>query len=192
MGRFARLLVFLLVVPAVGWAQGLYEHPDTGFRFPARLGQFARGSVHRYDDPALGVQITYVIPVLGKLDFYVYNYGETAIPEGIKSDLVRAAFSSADKDVVSFFEAAQYLELERIIPLGSVMRLRDQNVELLVTAYKFRPNRENAEPLVSWLLVTGLRNQFIKIRYSHRASEVERGRSELDVLLRAFLDANKD
>jgi hypothetical protein len=186
------VVLWLFILPALAWGQGLYEHAESGFRFPAHLGAFERTSVHRFDEPKLGVQIGYVAPGLGRLDVYVFNYGFSEIPKGIKSDLVRTAYSSADRDVQSLAKSGQYLELERVIPLGGVMALSTDDTEFYVASYKLRPNRANADPLLSWLLVTGLRNQFVKIRYSHLASEEQKGRAELDRLVAAFLATNKD
>ncbi|MBI4987675.1 MAG: hypothetical protein HZC23_02545 [Rhodocyclales bacterium] len=185
-------LIFLVLLPSVVWAQGLYEHPGTNLQFPARLAKFERTRVHRYDDPKLGVQVSYVIPELGKADFYVFDYGLTVIPPGINSDTVRSMYASADRDVQGFVESGMYLEFEKLFPLGAVMRAKDSNLEWYVAAYKFRLNRENTEPVVSWLLVTGYRNHFVKIRFSHLASRAETGRSEVGALLQAFGEANRE
>jgi hypothetical protein len=192
MTNIRRIAFWILLLPALAWGQGLYEHSESGFRFPARLGAFDRTSVHRFDEPKLGVQIGYVARGLGKLDLYVFNYGFAEVSTGIKSDLVRSAYAGADRDVQSLAKSGQYLDLERILPLGAVMRIEGDGLGFHVASYKFRPNRANADTLLSWLLVTGLRNQFVKIRYSHLASEAQRGRAELDALIAAFLSANKD
>lgn len=186
------LLILFVLLPSIAWAQGHYEHPGTNLQFPAKLAQFERAQVRRYDDPKLGVQVSYVIPELGKADFYIFDFGLTAIPSGINSDVVRSMYVSADRDVQGFAESGLYLDFERLIALGTVMRTKGNNLEWYVATYKFRPNRENAEPLVSWLLVTGYRNQFVKIRFSHLASRAETGRSEVFALLLAFGDANKE
>lgn len=186
------LLIFLVLLPSVAWAQGLYEHPGTNLQFPAKLAKFERTRVQRYDDPKLGVQVSYVIPDLGKADFYVFDFGLTAIPSGINSDMVRSMYASADRDVQSFVESGQYLEFEKLVPLGAVMRTKNGNIEWHVAAYKFRLNHVNAEPVVSWLLLTGYRNQFVKIRFSHLASRAETGRSEVGALLQAFGEANRE
>lgn len=182
--------ILLLLLPIVAWAQDVYVHPASGLHFPASLENFERIAVRRYDDPKLGVQVAYGAPGLGKADFYVFDFGLSQIPDGINSDFVRSAYSSADRDVQSFAAAGKYLDLEHLVPLGSVMRPSKHELEWYVAAYKFRTSQEGSEPLVSWLLVTGYRNQFLKVRFSHLASRAKEGRVAIDALVQAFWNAN--
>jgi len=191
MGGIRRLLALLLFC-APAWAQSGYEHPDTRLAFPARLAAFEFASVHRHEDPRLGVQVSYVLPGLGKADFTVYSYAQKRIPSGVESELVRSAFRSADRDVYSLYESAQYLELKRLVPLESILEPVDGKPEFYVAAYTYRPGREDAGRVVSWLLVTGLRNHFFKVRYTHTADEAEKGRLALGRLLAAFFEINRN
>lgn len=191
MGR-VRLLLALLLLCAPAWAQSGYEHPGTRLVFPPRLADFEFVSVHSYEDPRLGVQVSYALPDFGKADFYVYTYAQKRVPAGVESELVHSAFRSADRDVYSLYESAQYLELKRLLPLERILRPADGKPEFYVAAYAYRPGREDAEPVVSWLLVTGLRNHFFKLRYTHAANRAEEGRLALGRLLDAFFEANRD
>ncbi len=190
--RRIRLLLALLLLCAPAWAQSGYEHPDTRLVFPPRLAAFEFASVHRYEDPRLGVQVGYVLPGLGKADFYVYGYAQRRVPAGVESELVHSAFRSADRDVLSLSESEKYLELKRLVPLERILRPADGKPEFYVAAYTYRPGREDAEPVVSWLLVTGFRNHFFKLRYTHVANRAEEGRVALGRLLDAFFETNRD
>ena len=193
MGGIRRLLaLFLACAPLLGWAQSGYEHPDTRLAFPPRLAGFEFASVHRHADPRLGVQVSYVLPGLGKADFTLYSYAQKRVPGGIESEQVHSAFRSADRDVYSLYESAQYLELKRVVPLEGILKPVGGKPEFYVAAYTYRPGRENADRVVSWLLVTGLRNHFFKIRYTHAADEAEKGRLALGRLLDAFFEANRN
>jgi len=55
----------------------------------------------------------------------------------------------------------------------------------------FRPNRDNAERVNSWILVTGARAHFLKVRYTYPASRIVEGQIEFERLLIGFFAANR-
>jgi hypothetical protein len=186
------LLSALLLLPVLAGAQGLYEHPASKLKFPARFGPFERTTVHRYDEPKLGISVTYSAPGLGRADFYIFDYGLKAIPDGVRSEPVRAAFAAADRDVQSFSQQGQYLDLERTIAPGTVLRIGEGGLEWLAAAYRFRPAQGNAGPQNSWLLITGTRGHFVKLRYSRPAAGEGDARAEAATLIVGFAEANKE
>jgi len=186
--RLAAALLLCLVPPAA--AQGLYVHPESNLKFPARLAEFQRDRVHAYDDPGLGVSASYVLEGLGKADIYVYDLGERQIPSGIDSALVRSAFAGADRDVAQARDAGRYLDFEYRLPAGAVLTARNAGQKLLVRSYRFRVGSPQAPPLVSWLALTGYGNKFLKIRFSHAAERASEGEDALSSLVEAFFAAN--
>lgn len=183
------ILILFFILPAIAPAQEFYEH-SSGLRFPAAIGKFQRMPVRNYDDPRLGIQIPYIAPGFGKADFYVFDYGLSPIPDGSNSDFVKSLYAAADKDVQSFAATGKYLDFEKALPLGSVIHFPGQQLEWLVASYKFRFTQESSEALVSWLLLTGYRKHFIKIRFSHLASRENEGRPAIQALLEAFENNN--
>jgi hypothetical protein len=187
--KLISLLIFLF--SSLSWAQNVYEHPPSHLLFPATLGNFQRMTVYPFEDPKLGVQVGYLAPGLGKADFYIFDYGFSDIAEGITSEQVRSAYGGADKDIHKFVESGLYRDFEQLVPLGSVLKQVNPALQWYVSAYKFTPNRENSEPLISWLLVTGYRHHFLKIRFSHTATQPREGRQAVDQLIEALMKANQ-
>lgn len=185
-----RLLFALILFPLVALAQGTYEHAESKFEFPAKLATFQRIDVTRYEDPRLGVKVAYLLPGLGKADFYVFDFGLKAIPEGIGSEPVRMAYGSADRDIHTFVEQGRYVDFKQILPLGAVLRSKEKGREWHIAAYQFTMDGPGAEPMASWLLVRGERGFFLKVRFSHRADRFKEGQTELNALLDAFSAAN--
>jgi hypothetical protein len=184
----ALLLVFAAQLCA---AQGLYVDAGSKLRFPGRLAEFQQSRVHQYDDPRLGVSVAYILDGLGKADIYVYDLGLPEIPPGIDSDVVKSAFASADNDIAYMHETGHYVDMEKLLPLGAVLDARGSGQKLYVRSYRFRLNREGAEPVMSWLVLTGFHNRFVKIRFSHGADAASEGERALVRLIDAFFEANR-
>ena len=189
--RTAAVVLFVLASHAL--AQASYQHPETKFVFPAVIGAFERTGVERYPDARLGVKVGYVARGLGRADIYVFDLGIAGIPAGIDSEPVRRAFTSADSDVGEMARRGYYLDLKRMVPSDATLQLKDRTPRFRMAVYEYRIKRgESTEPVVSWLLVTGARANFLKVRYTHPASRVEDGQRELEKLLVDFFAANKE
>ena len=67
-------------------APEVYVHPESKLQFPANLGNSRRLSVQNYQDPRLGIAVTYQVSGLGRADFYVYQSNQGSVPNGINSD----------------------------------------------------------------------------------------------------------
>jgi hypothetical protein len=192
MGLRRIAILFFLCLAQSCLAQGLYVHSESNLRFPGKLAGFQQGRVHTYDDPGLGISVNYVFEGLGKADLYIYDLGQKTIPSGVGSDLVRSVFGSADRDITSQQQNGFYFDLERLLPLGAVLDASNAGQKLYISSYKFRVGDMRAEPLVSWLVVTGYRNRFFKIRFSHAGDRAADGQAALYGLIDAFFDANKE
>ncbi|MBL8449706.1 MAG: hypothetical protein JNM32_07265 [Dechloromonas sp.] len=183
------LLFFHAALPVR--ADDVFEHPESRLRLPERLGNFERGRIHRYDDPRLGVQVTYRASGLGKLDVYLFDYGSRDIPDGIASEQVQAAFAKADQEIQSFGASGQYRELQRLTAPGISLRTPPGDPPWLLAAYRLRAGADPAPPLVSWLLLGASRAHFVKVRFTHAAEQTEIASSEISAFVRALADANR-
>jgi hypothetical protein len=183
--------LFLLLWQAAAFAQGLYVHPASQLRFPAQLGGFKQGRIQDYGDPRLGISVGYAREGLGRADVYVYDLGERSIPTGINSDLVAAAFRSADRDILQYQQLGRYHDLRRMMPPGAMLNPARTGQGVLVGAYLLRIGDANAPPVVSWLAVTGYHNRFLKIRLTQSNAQAEDGEAALYDLINAFFEANK-
>ncbi len=191
----SRLLIAalaLLTLSLAARAAGDFEHPESRLRFPERLASFERGRIHRYDDVRLGIQVTYLNSGLGKLDFYVFDYGQKHLADGIDSEFVQAAFAKAEEEIRAFGARGHYRNLEKLTAAGLVYPTPAGDPPWRLAGYRFQMGTDDAPPLVSWLLLGAARAHFLKIRYTHDQSRSEAAASELGNFLRAWAEANRD
>ncbi len=69
----AGLLLCLLTFNTQAVTQETYLHAASRLQFPDQLGTAKRLSVQHFEDPRLGIAVSYRIPGLGRADFYVYQ-----------------------------------------------------------------------------------------------------------------------
>jgi hypothetical protein len=172
------------------FAQEPYEHAESRYRFPVSIGEFTRGKVTQFPDKRLGVAVGYSAPGLGTVNLYLFDYGLSAIPDGPDSDVVRKAFLSSERDVRELLKRGDYSDLTVTSAPGATLEVHPRAPRFNLTTYEYQVNRGGAEPVVSWLLVTGARNHFFKVRYTCPASRSREGQGGLEGLLSAFFEAN--
>lgn len=185
-----RFTLILLLLPALAWSQGLYEHPESKLQFPPRLGGLERVKIHRYDDPRLGVAVSYARGETIKADIFVFDYGKGPIADGLDSELVKAAYAGADRDIAAQVAAGRYTDFEQMVPLGAAMNIGPQKTPWYVAAYRFRMLPPGNDPLASWLLVRGFKGQFVKVRMTHSTVELKDGRNTASGFVEALMEAN--
>jgi hypothetical protein len=139
-----------------------YRFAAIGIQFPAQIGLFVVRRHNTFGTADLGESISYQAPAVGGFaDVYVYNYGLQTIADGVESEAVRQQLAFARQD------------LERAWPrrfpgapaprfVGAKV-IRCGGPALLEAAYL------GAEPAAgmehdSRVLLTGFRNQFVKLR----------------------------
>jgi hypothetical protein len=138
---------------------GAYRVAAIGTTLPARLGGFTIRRPVSYGDPALGESVSYGHAMLGAFaDVYIYDHGRRPIPDGIDSSPVRQELGAAKA------------ELELVWPgragAGPLSFLGERVVRHGAAAFlelRYRGVMFGGE-VESRLLITGYRNQFIKLR----------------------------
>lgn len=172
-------------------AKELYVHPESSLQFPEVLGNARRLSVQSYQDPRLGVAVTYRIEGLGRADFYVYQSGLGAIPNGLNSEPMQRALSDAHGDVQESVRRGAYSKADALFPSANTYELPNRIPPLYFSAYRLsRPAQVN-QPMVSWLFMTGMANHFVKIRISHSELQMPAGQERVAETLSEFFAANR-
>lgn len=200
-GKVFACLLFAIAYAFPAFALDAYQHPDTQLVFPSALGKFELKYTHVYPQKPLGVAIDYASPNLGKLDFYVYDFGIPGIEDGVDSKPVRQMIEMADADIHKVERFGMYENLRPIIPMGSIMSVSSDDpvfeYKFLATAYELVVNHEKAKgsqlgegKQVSILMVTGLKKHFLKVRYTYSMDSVLDGQAALDGLLTDFFKIN--
>lgn len=169
------------LLAGLGWAGTAcadYLVEEAGLRFPDQVGAATQSGGRRYPQAGLGHGIDYRGPGYGA-SIYVYDRGVPGIPDGTASEVVRAEFAQARRDIFAVQRQQNAPEPrlvgERLVKVGGV--------EFLTATYQYR--RGDAEAL-SLVAMTGLRRHFIKVRISTRASDGDEAGARLDGFLQDF------
>jgi hypothetical protein len=185
----------LLLAAASGIATAAtYTDKATKLRFPDKLGPWEKRDVHHYDNPAHGTSIGYRHPLTGVATFYIYHNGLKKIPNGGKSDVVRREFAGVLGEIEATYSGADYEHLKKVMEAEPEVRGNGKAATLLAAVYSFSVRDQHPPQRLSYAMVTGFRNRFLKLRFTLPADvekTPERGQEELKQLVTAFLLANK-
>ena len=194
MKRVHKFVLLLVALPMVVLAEGpvaTYTNAQTRLRFPSELGNWVRTAVKVFPEKELGVQVGYARQGFAKADLYIYNGGMTNIPTGVDSKVVQEEFTKTEGHILRLAKMGQYKNVQKILDSTPEITADTGVAKLLVTMYRITIPSYQAEPLFSWILLTGYKNHFLKLRYSHNADEIEKGQEELKMLIAEFLKANE-
>ena len=139
------------------------RHPTTGLVFPSRIGPGVRDAAHDYSKthnrPELGYSWHYTARGLYRASVYVYALGLTSIPSG-----------AASPDVIAQLEQSVAESLEGAKRRNEELKVTRAAHECSFADVVFRCatlsfQRTSKDPqLETWLMVTGYRDQFVKMR----------------------------
>lgn len=159
-----RLRLTLLIVAALAWAVPAaadYLAPEIGVRFPDAIGGFQRsGEPYRYDRPGLGWSLRYNGPGGVRVDVYVYDAGQRGIGTGIASPAVVAQLAQAEREMQAFYQQ-QRQPAQRVGGGTETLGTPPRQTAWLTARYDVE---QGGRPMRSIVMVTGLRDHFIKIR----------------------------
>lgn len=135
---------------------------------PKQLGTLEFERQDGYDDPSLGVSVAYQ----GRgqvLTIYFYNYGLSGIPDGIDNDVVQEHYEQVKGDVLNSKSYEQVVfHREGRIRFGS------DPAAVPALEAEFRIVRKQGQLMSSYLMLTGARGLFVKVRFSiAEGSELE-------------------
>lgn len=116
------------------------------------------------------------------------------IPTGGKSEVVRREFAGVLGEIEATYSGADYEHLKKVMDAAPEVRSNGKTATLLASLYSFSVRGEHPPQRLSYVLFTGYRNRFLKVRFTLPADfekTPERGQEELRQLVTAFLEANK-
>ncbi len=178
-------------VGCAGHGERAYRHPETGLTFPSEIGHYRRASVIRFRDPRLGVRIRYEGP--GRADVFVYNGGFSRIPTGIDGDEFRRAFAQSERNIATLTTAPPFKGGTKVLEAQPTIDVEGRVARLRVAAYaSTQTQRDGSEVLMQvWLLMTGYRNNFLKLLFTIPGEGLGVSQPELRKLILGFVDANR-
>ncbi|MEW5725648.1 MAG: hypothetical protein AB1896_21240 [Thermodesulfobacteriota bacterium] len=161
-----------------------YLEPRTGLVFPDWLGTTSRLKVQEFDDPRLGVTIFYQgHDPYAAINLYIYNMGYQTIPWGVSSPVIKDEFIRAAGEIAALEKMGRYQEVTREYDMEITIRTRGGPLPALLARYGFVTKET---PTVSFLVLTGYRNNFLKIRYSFPSQDEKRGLDQFQDFLSAL------
>lgn len=174
---------------------GTYTDPATKLRFPDTLGGWRKTDVKNYSEPGLGTSVSYQNRFLGFATVYIYNKGVKKIPTGAANDVVREEFAVVQQEIAAAYANEKYENVKKLLEAApEVKKDGNKKATVLAAAYRYSDPEERPPQRVSFALLTGYRNRFLKLRYTLPADSEktpERGQTELRQIITAFLEANK-
>ena len=189
-----RLIAGIVLLATLSATAETYTDKATELRFPDKLGSWEKGDVHHLDEAGAGTSIHYRHPLTGVATFYIYDNGLKKIPTGGKSDVVMREFASVLQQIETVYSGAEYEHLKKVMDAAPEVRSNGRTATLLASVYSFWVRDKHPPQRLSYALLTGYRNQFLKLRFTLPADvekNPERGQNELKQLVTALLEANK-
>jgi hypothetical protein len=189
-----RHAVICLITLATCAQAATHTDSATKLHFPDSLGAWKRTSVHVFPEPGLGKSVSYQHPSDGVVTIYIYNKQQPKIPTGATNDIVQAEFATVLEEIEALYANQKYENLRRVLTAEPAITVGDKLATLLAAVYSFSNPEWHPPQQMSFALLTGYRNRFLKLRYSFPGDPEktpERGQAELKALISAFVDANK-
>lgn len=189
-----RLAIASYILAAVTATGATYTDKATKLRFPDKLDTWERTKVHHYSEPGLGTSISYGHPFVGFVTIYIYDKGLKKIPPGGASEIVKKEFAIVCQDIEAMYSGDEYENLKHVFDAEPKVEANGRMATLLAAAYSFSARGERPPQRMSYALLTGFRNRFLKVRYTVPAAverNPQRGQQELQQLITALLEANK-
>lgn len=141
-----------------------------GVDYPPRLVEFELKKVinNEASNPGLGTTIYYNTPGV-KVSIFVYDKKTPNIPDDAESAIVRREFFESSANIQTLNPNAKKVVKDRVVTIGSK--------RLLEAIYQYPESRLNeAEPVISHLILTTKNGKFVKIRSTYSAvDQPERG-----------------
>lgn len=159
-----------------------FKDASTGLTFPATLGSMQQKEVTDFEkqnpSSGLGVGILYRDPN-PKIyaDIYVYNLGLKDIPNGSISKIVQEQWKQAEQDIYTIQKQGKLQEVKKLNETTSSLTSSNAGPTALRTDFSYI---QNGEEKLSHLLLTGYKNNFIKIRFTYPSRLKGEGEKALD------------
>lgn len=146
------------------------RHPATGLTFPPQIANAQKSQSMDYgksmNRPDLGYAWSYQEGQVMLTTVYVYNLGVQAIPDGPSSAPVSGQFQAALGDIRKAEEIKKYDQL----------KVTKGPADCTVGGLTFRcitlSAVQNGRPIFTALMVTGYRNNFLKLRLDWKEGEI--------------------
>lgn len=155
--KTALLLTFLASGTALAQAPGVKLTPSP-LEIPARIGPLEiTGEPHQYDQPGMGTSWQYGMPG-ASFTVYVYDAEQKGLADGADTIPACVEFEVAKQGVAQSYQQVKLVSqhLVKLLPPEETPLMREAVYELL----------REGHPVVSYVWVTTVAGQFIKLRFT--------------------------
>jgi hypothetical protein len=156
----------LLTALALGFAANIPAHATVsvnvfGLRAPVEIGGFTLNDSINFEKarPGEGYGLDYSQPGW-KLDVYIYDLRRVAIPEDVRSAIVRAEFERSRADAFMAHPRGIYAQ----VYLRRNFTVEDSGKRTRFQCAAFHLTRDGAKPQDGFMCVTSWNNKFVKLR----------------------------
>ena len=163
--RSAHLAVGIYALLLVGAAGAQEPLKLYGLTIPDRVAGLPHEAPVDYEktNPGLGTSVQFIRPDW-RIDVYIYNAGQTSIPDDPRSAPVKGQLNEARRDILEMQQLGAYSNVE---VKGDYAIERHGTTRFVCLALSYRHNRANSD-VDSHACVSAWNNRFIKIRMTAR------------------------
>ena len=191
------VILFMIFVPLFIHAEEKvnlknYTEPHTGLIFPQQIESYTQNAVTEYPDKKDGVAITY--NGYGYAQFFVYDAGFEKISTGITSDAFKEAFQTSVLGLENVLSSGEYSNGEALMSSTPNIKMENKEANLAVVVFTstFKPEAGDTVPVTSWILMTGYKNKFLKLLFTHKGDDFKKSQEEIKVIIGGLLSANPE
>ena len=190
-----RLATIFLIATTAAATAATYTDKATKLRFPEKIGAWTRTDVHKYPQASAGTSISYKHALSGVITLYIYTNGVKKIPTGGNNDIVRGEFESVVQEIESVYGTDEYKDFRTVMTAAPEVQAPDgRTATLLASVHNYTNPETHPATHVSFALLTGYRNRFVKLRYTLPGDiekTPERGQNELKQFISGLVASNK-
>lgn len=166
----------------------IYTNLETNIKFPPKLSGWTRSDIKLFPLKQAGVQIDYLRAGSAKTSIYIYNGGIADIPTGIDSEVIKSVFEVSQKEILNLVDSGKYNKVQKLQDSTQILTIDNNTVKALVSQYRITGTENLQQPIFSWIILTGYKGHFLKIRCTRNDIEtIEKGQEELKSLIAELL-----
>jgi len=187
-----RIALFVFILSCSVAQAGTFTHAPTNLHFPDRLAKWKKVKVTQFPQKHLGVEIDYSGPGDAIASFYIYTGGVGSIPTGAQNAAVKREFVKTQDEMASAMQS-RFRNVQKFMESTPDVTNKGRKATLLAAAYQFHDPTPGGHRRLSWVLLTGFKHHFLKLRYTHLYDkDTDTGQEALRDLVMSFLAANED
>lgn len=184
------LFSFALFCAATNAVPSVFEN-SINVTFPDKVGALTFGDKKEFPKKELGVNIRYQGngPVVGSI--YIYNAGLSDIPTGVGSPIIHKHFAQVIGEVKQLAAMGQVKAVNLAGAGSTISSFKGCGPQFMWRAYELDMGDK---VLSSYTYLTGLNNNFVKLRMSHLKTDAQ-GKREVEQFveeIRKVLGSCKD